>query len=497
MELIISQDLKENKLEAIFCPIFEDGEKLAKAISYFAKNQESVFIAQAKKEKFQGQKNHIFVMRLADKLVVLLGLGQSRRLSSEDWRETAALLVTFLQKYQVKNIGLVASQWLQGSSDYDRFAQSLVEGLYLASYKFDKYKKIDKKVIQINIEQVFIELAKEKKNNFIKHWQLGEAIARGTILARDLVNEPANVMTPTYLADRAIDIAKNNKQVKVKILEKEQVLKVGMQAFAAVDQGSHEPLKFIHLVYKPRVKAKEKIALVGKGITFDSGGLNIKTGDSMYQMKIDMGGAAAVLGVFAVLEQLNIKAEVHGIVAACENMPSDKAMRPGDIVRNMQGKSIEIWNTDAEGRVTLADSLAYAQKIGAKKIIDLATLTGAVMVALGPNIAGLFSNDEKLSQEIKKASEIAGEKMWSLPLEDDYKEFNKSQVADIRNAATTRYGGAITAALFLQEFINEGVSWAHLDIAAPAYAEKPLNAYTPIGGVGYGVRTLLEWLRNF
>jgi leucyl aminopeptidase len=494
MELIISRDLKENKLEVVFCPVFEDNEKLAKAFSYFAKNQEISLISQAKKEKFQGQKKHLFIMRLEDKLVVLIGLGKIRRLVSEDWREAGAMAISYLQKYQAKNIGIIASQWLQGSSDYDRLAQSLAEGLYLTSYKFDKYKKIDKQSIQINIEQIFVELAKEKKNNFIKNWALGEAMSSGTILARGLVNEPANVMTPTYLADVAIDIAKNNKQIRVKILDKEQVEKIGMNAFLAVDRGSHEPLKFIHLVYKPKTKTKEKIALVGKGLTFDSGGLNIKTGDSMYQMKIDMAGAATVLGIFSVLEQFNIKAEVHGLIAACENMPSDKAMRPGDIVRNLQGKSIEIWNTDAEGRVTLADSLAYAQKIGIKKIVDLATLTGAVMVALGPNVAGLFSNNEKLGQEIKKASEMAGEKMWSLPLEDDYREYNKSQVADIRNASTTRYGGAITAALFLQEFINEGVIWAHLDIAAPAYAEKPLNAYTPVGGVGYGVRTLLEWL---
>lgn len=496
MQLIITPDLKENKLEAVFCPVFEDDDKLLKVISYFAKGQENKFLSQAKKEKFTGQKKHIFLMHLEGRALVFLGLGAVRRLSLEDWRETASFVVSFLNTYQAKNIGLIASQWLQGSQDINGLAQSLAEGLYLSSYKFDKYKKIDKQSIKINIEQIFIELAKEKKNNFIKNWSLGEAMSRGTILARDLVNEPANIMTPSYLADVAQEITKNNKQVKVKILDKEQVEKIGMRAFLAVDRGSHEPLKFIHLVYKPKIKVKEKIALVGKGLTFDSGGLNIKTGDSMYQMKIDMAGAATVLGIFSVLEQFNIKAEVHGLIAACENMPSDKAMRPGDIVRNIQGKSIEIWNTDAEGRVTLADSLAYAQKIGIKKIVDIATLTGAVMVALGPNIAGLFSNDKNLNQEIKKASEIAGEKIWSLPLEDDYREYNKSQVADIRNAATTRYGGAITAALFLQEFINEDVAWAHLDIAAPAYAEKPLNAYTPIGGVGYGVRTLLEWLRQ-
>ncbi len=495
MQLIISSDIKENKIEAIFCPVFEDNEKLAKVFAFFVKNQEVKLLSRVKKEKFTGQKKHSFVMHLEDKVVILLGLGSVRKLTPEDWRETTALATAFLKNYQAKNIGIIANQWLQGSHDVEGLAQSLAEGLLLSSYRFDKYKKIDKNNIQINIDNFFVELTKEKKQSFLKSWAIGSWQASGTILARDLVNEPANVMTPTYLAEVAKNIAKGNKKIRVRILEKEQVERMGMGAFVGVDRGSDEPLKFIHLTYKPSARTKEKIALVGKGITFDSGGLNIKTGDSMTQMKIDMSGAATVLGIFSVLDQFNIKAEIHGIIAACENMPSGQALKPGDVVRNMQGKSIEIANTDAEGRVTLADSLAYAQKIGASKIIDIATLTGAVMVALGPDIAGLFTNDEKLGQEIKKASEITGEKMWSLPLPEEYKELIKSSVADVRNASTIRYGGAITAALFLQEFINKDVLWVHLDIAAPAYAEKPLNGYTPLGGVGYGVRTILEWLR--
>jgi len=207
-----------------------------------------------------------------------------------------------------------------------------------------------------------------------------------------------------------------------------------------------------------------------------------------------MAGAAAVLGVFSALSQLDCKLEVQGFIAACENMPSGSSIRPGDVVRTISGRTIEIANTDAEGRVTLADAFGYAQRQGLKTIVDLATLTGAVMIALGENYTGLFANDDKLARALEVSAELAGEKMWRLPLPEEYKKLNDSKIADIRNIPSTRYGGAITAALFLQEFIDKGVDWAHLDIAGPAYADKPLNNYTPLGGVGYGVRTILNWL---
>lgn len=496
MQLIISPNLAVLKPEVVFFPVLEAPEKIDKIFSQLEPQESKLLLARRKRENFQGKKGQLFVIHKPDRQVVMLGTGQKQKLSLDDWRQAAGQLVAYLRQYQAKNIGLLASSWLLGSQNYEGLAVALAEGLHLASYDFNKYRKKNREQIQLNIENLFVEIAADKKNKFIKAWQSGLSQAQATILARDLVNEPANIMTPTFLANTAKDLAKQSAKVRVRVLDKEAVARLGMGAFIGVDQGSNEALKFIHLVYKPSAHPKERVALVGKGITFDSGGLNIKTGDSMGQMKIDMAGAATVLGVFSVLEQLNIRVEVHGLIAACENMPSGMALKPGDIVKNMQGKTIEIGNTDAEGRVTLADSLAYAQKLGIKKIIDLATLTGAVMVALGTDYAALFSNDEILSKDLLKASELAAEKIWPLPLPEEYKGLNKSLVADIKNIPSSRLGGAITAALFLQEFINEDVSWAHLDIAAPAYAEKPMNSYIPTGGVGFGVRTILEYLKK-
>ncbi len=496
MQLIITKNLAEIKPEIVFFPVLEDALKIDKIFNQLESAESKLLLARCKRENFQGKAGQIFIIHKPDRQVVILGTGQKQKLNLEDWRVLAGQMISYLKKYQAKNVGISASSWLLANQNYEALALGLAEGLFLASYDFDKYRKPIKDQIKIKIENLFIELASAKKNKFISAWQVGELQAKATILARDLVNEPANIMTPTFLANIAKDIAKKSKQIRVRILEKEAVLKLGMGAFVGVDQGSQEDLKFIHLVYKPKTKPKDRLALVGKGVTFDSGGLNIKTGDHMGQMKIDMAGAATVLGVFSSLTELNIKSEVHGIIAACENMPSGSALRPGDIVKNMQGKTIEIGNTDAEGRVTLADSLAYAQKLGIKKIIDLATLTGAIMVALGTDYAGLFSNDEELSKDLLKASKQSAEKIWPLPLAPEYKHLNASLIADIRNIPSNRLGGAITAALFLQEFVNEDVAWAHLDIAAPAYAEKTMNAYTPVGGVGFGVRTILEYLKK-
>lgn len=496
MDLIITKNIQENKPDFILCPVFEENTKIERLFAYYENQRLAALLNQAKKSKFIGKSGQILHWHSDDYIVVFIGLGKSRKLQLEDWREAAGQVINFLKNYNVKNLAFILNQWLTANQSIENLAQGLAEGFVLASYNFDKYKKIDKHDRKKSIQSIIVELASDKKQKFISAWQRGVILAQGTMLARDLVNEPANIMTPTFLAETAKGIAKNNPNVRVRILEKEQVVKMGLGAFVGVDLGSSEPLKFIHLTYKPKAASKEKIALVGKGLTFDSGGLNIKTGDSMSQMKIDMAGAAAVLGIFSVIDSLKIKKEVHGIIAACENMPSGQALRPGDILRSMSGKSIEIGNTDAEGRLTLADAITYAQKIGATKIIDIATLTGAVMVALGPSIAGLFANDEALAKEISEASKNSGEKMWRLPLEATYKDFMKSTVADIRNIPNTRYGGAITAALFLQEFVNSGTAWVHMDIAAPAYAEKPLNSYTAIGGVGFGVRTILEWLKN-
>lgn len=324
--------------------------------------------------------------------------------------------------------------------------------------------------------------------------ELGEAFSQATMLARDLVNEQAAVATPTMLADLALDIAKKNEHVTCKIFDRDEVEKMGMNAFLGIARGAETPPKFIFLHYVPKKAGKKKVALVGKGITFDTGGINVKPGNYMSDMKMDMAGGAAVLGVFSVLETIQPDCEVMGLIAATPNFISGNAIVPGDVVRALNGKTIEVLNTDAEGRVTMADSISFAVKEGATEIIDLATLTGACMVALGLQIAGLMSNDRALAEGVKKAAEESGEKVWELPLPEEYKDINKSEVADVANMPNVRFGDAIAAGLFLQEFVDT-TPWVHLDIAGPAFTEREY-VFGQKGGTGFGVRLLLNYLRN-
>ena len=369
-------------------------------------------------------------------------------------------------------------------------AQMVAEGVLLGSYEFNKYKSKDKNDKELSAV-IISGLASTKVKEGIEK---AKFYSEATILARDLVNEQSAVATPTYLSNLALDIAKKDpKHIYCKVFNKEEARKLGMEAFLGIARAADTEPKFIFLEYKPdRISKKEKLAIIGKGITFDSGGINVKTGGHMQDMKMDMAGAAIVLSVFSVISKVKPEFPVIGVIAATPNMISGKSLVPGDVVKAMNGKTIEILDTDAEGRVTMADSLSFAVKEGATKILDFATLTGACMVALGNDITGLFSNNKELTAEIKKAAFDAGEKMWELPLEKEYKDMNKSEVADIANIPNSRYGGAITAALFLEEFIDNK-PWAHMDIAGPAFAEKPTDL-GPKGGTGHGVRTVLNLL---
>jgi leucyl aminopeptidase len=302
---------------------------------------------------------------------------------------------------------------------------------------------------------------------------------------------PANDMHPSYLAKLAVDIAKEAR-LEVKVYDRAACNKMGMGAFLGVAAGSAQPPKFIHLTYKPARRAHKRVAVIGKGITFDSGGLDLKSAEGMLHMKDDMSGAAAVLGIMRALPALAPMVEVHGLIAATENMPSGSATRPGDVLRAMNGTTIEVGNTDAEGRLTLADAICYAfDRAHADETIDMATLTGACVVALGPLCSGLFSNDQALADRLLAAAEAAGERVWQMPLIDEYRDNLKSDVADFNNVGP-RGGGAITAGLFLKEFAGDR-PWAHLDIAGPAFVDKdmPLG---PKGATGAAVRTLLAYL---
>ncbi|HEV2655971.1 MAG TPA: leucyl aminopeptidase, partial [Ktedonobacteraceae bacterium] len=317
----------------------------------------------------------------------------------------------------------------------------------------------------------------------------GRALAEATNFARDLVNEPPSVLTPTEMAQRAQAMA-NQSGLECEIFDKEKIAALQMGGLLGVSQGSAEPPKFIILRYRGAPQSDAKgLALVGKGITFDSGGISIKPAAGMDEMKGDMGGAAAVLGAMQAIAALKPAINVTALVPTCENMPSGTAYHPGDILRILNGKTIEIVNTDAEGRLILADALSYAVQQGLSPIIDLATLTGGIVVALGSVMTGLFSNDEALTDEIIAAGRAAGEKYWPMPLDDEYGEAIKSDIADIKQTGG-RYASAVTAAKILENFVDD-TKWAHLDIAGTSYLDSK-KSYQEKGATGVGVRTLAE-----
>jgi len=319
------------------------------------------------------------------------------------------------------------------------------------------------------------------------------AICSGVELARELVAAPPNVATPQHLADTAATIAHDH-GLELNVLERHDCQALGMGAYLGVAQGSDLAPKFIHLTYRPAGDVQRRVALVGKGLTFDSGGYNLKVGGSQIEMmKYDMGGSAAVIGAMRAIAELRPSGlEVHMIVAACENMINGNAVHPGDIVTASNGKTIEINNTDAEGRLTLADALVYACKLEPDAVVDLATLTGACVIALGEEIAGLWSNNDGLATALLGAAEASGESLWRMPLRSSYKEGLKSGLADLKNTGP-RPGGSITAALFLQDFISKDLPWAHLDIAGTVWTDKGRGC-DPAGATGFGVRTLANWL---
>ncbi len=427
--------------------------------------------------------------------VAFVGLGDSSaspEQMAEGMRRGIGRLMQDARRHMLHSLALV----LVDVPHVATLAGAASEAALLANYRFTDFAGKEEKAQNAR--------ALRKLNFLVSKAQLTpvraaiahvETIAPGVTLARQLVNQPASHMSPRILMEEAQAIAKHGNRTTVRIFDREQAREAGFTAFLAVAAGSKEEPYVVHLIYKPSGVIKKKIFLVGKGITFDSGGLSLKPANFMESMKIDMAGAANVLGLFSIIEKLKPEAEIHGVFATCENMPSGSAYRPGDIVRAKNGKTIEILNTDAEGRVTLADTLSYAVEHTPDAIVDLATLTGASMIALGESHAALFSNNEALQDTLLAAAQLAGEGLVALPLPEEYRSTIESKVADVRNTATTMYGGAITAALFLQAFIAD-IPWAHIDLAGPVFAEREFLPYYTAGATGYGVRTLAEFVQQ-
>ncbi len=494
----VKSNLFKSGAQILIFGVFENQPVISGMIKDLDKDLGGIVAEEACAHNFNGKQDETLDMSVHSafgaKRIMLLGLGERKCLNSEIVRRIGGAAAKTFKGKEYKSLAFFVKSCSRMISVRE-VARAFAEGVILAGYEFNKYKgKPKKEKIGVFDALLVVEATADEKQA-----QKGIAEARlntaATLYARDLVNEPASICVPRHLAEHARNIAKESKgKIRVKIFGREEARAKGMGAFLAVAAGAAEEPYFIHLIYQPK-KAKKKIVLVGKGITFDSGGLQTKPGESMATMKLDMAGAAAVLGIFSKITELVPRAEVHGVIAATENMPGPGAYKPGDICRAMNGKTIEIGHTDAEGRVTLADSLSYAAKLKPDAIIDLATLTGACMVALGEEITGLMSNNKKLAEKIKTSAGVTGERVWELPLAPEYKQLIKGTHADIKNSGSTRYGGAITAGLFLEEFVN-GLPWAHLDIAGPAWAERETIPYIPLGGTGYGVRTMIEFLGN-
>ncbi|XP_028101259.1 leucine aminopeptidase 1-like [Camellia sinensis] len=445
-------------------------------------------------EDFTGKAGQSTVLRLAglgSKRVGLIGLGQSAS-TTLAYRSLGEAVAAAAKAARASNVAIVLAspEGLSAESKLNT-ASAIASGTVLGTYEDIRFKSESKKppsaLKSVDILGLGTGPELEKKLKY------AEDVCSAIIFGKELVNSPANVLTPGVLAEEASKIASMYSDVlSATILNVDQCKELKMGSYLGVAAASANPPHFIHLCYKPSSgPVKAKLALVGKGLTFDSGGYNIKTGPgcSIEFMKFDMGGsAAAVLGTAKALGQIKpAGVEVHFIVAACENMISGTGMRPGDIVTASNGKTIEVNNTDAEGRLTLADALVYACNQGVEKIVDLATLTGACVVALGPSIAGVFTPSDDLAKEVLAASEVAGEKLWRMPLEESYWESMKSGVADMVNTGG-RQGGAITAALFLKQFVSEKVQWMHIDMAGPVASDKKRLA------TGFGISTLVEWV---
>ena len=419
---------------------------------------------------------------------LVVGLGDRDEFEPERARVAAAIAAQRASSLQARSLAMAAP----GADDGKAVAAALVEGAILASYRFDRFKSKtedeDEEDGGKRLESI----------SLVGEAELGEPIEAARVVAeaanraRELQDLPANVVTPSYLADRAKAVAEEHESLSSEVLGREEITKVGMGGLAAVSQGTAEDPRLIVLRYRSEAEG-ETLGLVGKGVTFDTGGISIKPSASMHEMKMDMSGAAAVLEAVAAIAELKLPVKLLAVIPATENMPSGTAVKPGDVITQLNGKTVEVNNTDAEGRLILADALTYSVQQGADRVVDLATLTGAVLIALGSTYAALISNDDEWAERVRAAAERTGELAWRLPLHPEYKELTKGTAADLTNASAKRKAGTIYAGSFLEEFVDER-PWVHLDIAGTAWDVG--REYVGKGPTGFGVRLLVELARG-
>jgi len=484
-------DITKTEAGAIILGLFEGVGRLNGELAIIDKVLGGALAQLISQGEIKGKAREVTVIhslgRLPAARVVVVGLGKKEELSLDKVRMAAGEACRFLQQKGVGDAATVVLGAGVGGMGLDSVAQAMTEGALLGSYSFRRHMTGEAEHGELK-QLTIVEADKTKLPILQKGSGKGRILAEATKLARDMVNEPANYMTPSRMAEVAASLAKTH-GLELEVLEREQMRKLGMGALLGVTQGSRQPPKFILLRYQGRGAAQIDLALIGKGITFDSGGISIKPAEGMEEMKGDMAGGAAVMAALGAISQLKLRLNVVAIAPCMENLPGGEALKPGDVLKAMNGKTIEIISTDAEGRLTLADALGYANKLGAKRIVDVATLTGACHVALGDDCSGVFGNNQELADKLLAASAIAGELMWQLPMYELAKEQLKSEVADVKNVGG-KWGGAITAAHFLSEFAGN-TPWVHVDIAGTARSEKE-RGYIVKGATGVVVRTLVN-----
>ena len=444
------------------------------------------------RRRFKAKPGESLVLELLNQepsTLVLVGLGAAAEFNLEQLRKAAAIGAKAANGSGASSVGLALP--LEGFAPVAA-TSAMAEAVRLILFRDQRFKGEAEPAAQ-PAQVELLGLPTDQLSPCQSAASSSQAICSGVELARELVAAPPNVVTPAALAESAATIARDF-GLQLKVLERADCEALGMGSYLAVAQGSDLPPKFIHLTYSPQGEVKRRLVLVGKGLTFDSGGYNLKTaGSQIDMMKFDMGGSGAVLGAMRAIAELKPAGiEVHMLVAACENMISGGAIHPGAIVTASNGKTIEINNTDAEGRLTLADALVYACKLEPDAVVDLATLTGACVIALGEEIAGLWSPSDALAEALVQAGEDGGENLWRMPLRASYRAGLKSGLADMKNTGP-RPGGSITAALFLQDFVNKEIPWAHMDIAGTVWSDKG-RGLDPAGATGFGVRTLVNWV---
>jgi leucyl aminopeptidase len=486
---VIAGDITQVEADAVVVDLFEGVEQPGGATAAVDKALDGAIGHLISQGEIKGKLGEIGIVhtlgKLPARIVAVAGLGKRQDFDLDRVRRVAGDFSRSLRKLNCHRVATILHGAGIGGIETEASAEAIVEGSVLGLYSFGRYKKPEYEDIE---QMIIVEREESKLSALERGVHKAKVMAEATSLARDMVNEPSNCMTPTRMAEVAGEVAERCK-LELDVLSSERMEQMGMGALLGVAKGSNEPPKLIVLSYRGDEDSKKVCGFIGKGVTFDSGGISIKPSEGMGEMKDDMAGGAAVIAALSAIARLKPKINITAIVPATENLPSGTALKPADVLKAMNDKTIEVISTDAEGRLILADALSYAVKQGLAPLIDLATLTGACQVALGNGYSGAFGNDQQLMGSILKAASEAGEKLWQMPMPEEYKEQNKSEIADVKNTGN-RYGGAITAALFLAEFVDN-TPWVHVDIAGTASSNRE-SGYIVKGATGVGVRTLVN-----